>query len=313
MRMHGDDAATHREAFELWRTADPRHRIAYAHLEQQWNQAALLRQTRIGRTRALPPRRSTRMSAPIGYAMAAAVIILAIGLGLWFRAPGMIPGQHAPRQFASRVGEIRTLRLPDGSLVTLDTDSAVRVAFTRDERRVDLTRGRARFNVTHNPDRPFVVSAGTGDVVARGTVFDVSLIAGHISVTLLRGVVDVHENGSNRIEPSGGTVVQLHHGQSTEFATSEPPTPPRVAPPTESSWVSGMLSFDADRLGDVLAQANRYSISKISVADPTLNELKITGAYRVRDASAFANALAASLNLNASPLPDGNIVLSRPG
>lgn len=313
MRMHGDDAAAHRETFELWRTADSRHRIAYARLEQQWDQAASLRQTKVGRTRALPPRRSRRVSAPIGYAMAMAVIISAIGFGLWFCVPGMIAGQPASRQFASRVGEIRTLRLSDGSLVTLDTDSVFRVAFTPDERRVDLMRGRARFNVTHNPDRPFVVSAGTGTVVARGTVFDVSLTEGHIRVTLLRGVVDVHENGSNRIGPPGGTVVQLHHGQSTAFATSAPPTPPRIAPPTESSWVSGMLSFDADRLGDVIAQANRYSVSNISVADPTLNELKITGAYRVRDVSAFANALAASLNLNAAFLPNGSIVLSRSG
>jgi len=312
MRMHGDDAAAYREAFENWRNADPRHRVVYARLEQQWGQAALLSQTKIGRTRALPRRRSVR-SAPISYAMAAAAIILAIGLGLWFRAPGTIPNHRGIRQIAARVGEVRTFKLSDGSLVTLDTDSAVRIAFTPNERRIELTRGRARFNVAHNPSRPFVVSAGAGAVVARGTIFDVSLIAGHVSVTLLRGVVDVHENGGDWTGPFGRTVVQLHQGQSTAFAASEPPTPPRIASPTENSWVSGMLSFDADRLGDVIAQANRYSIAKISVADPTLNELKITGAYHVRDPSTFARTLAASLNLNVASQPNGNIVLSRPG
>jgi transmembrane sensor len=313
MQMHGDDASAYRDAFEHWRAADPRHRIAYARLERQWSQAALLSQTRIGRARALPQRRSRSTGAPIGYAMAAAVVVLVIGLGLWLHAPGMLPGQQAARQLASRVGEIRTLRLPDGSLVTLDTDSSVRVAFTADERRIELERGRARFNVTHNSERPFVVSAGNGAVVARGTVFDVSLIEGRISVTLLRGIVDVHENGQDKTGSPRGTVVQLHQGQSTLFAASEPPTPPRLAPTTESSWVSGMLSFDADRLGYVIAQANRYSVAKISVADPKLNELKITGAYHVRNASSFAQTLAASLNLTATPEPDGNITLSRPG
>lgn len=313
MRMHGDDAAGYREAFERWRNADPRHRVVYARLEQQWGQAALLSKTKIGRGRVLPRRRSGRISAPISYAMAAAVIILAIGFGLWFRVPGTVAEQHDIGQFASRIGEIRTFKLSDGSLVTLDTDSVVRIAFTSNERRIELRRGRARFNVTHNPDRPFVVSAGTGTVVARGTVFDVSLIADHVGVTLLRGVVDVHKNGGDRTKPSETTVMQLHQGQSTAFAASGPPTPPRIAPPTENSWVSGMLSFDADRLGDVIAQANRYSIIQISVADPALNELKITGAYHVRDAPAFAKALAASLNLNVTPQPSGNIILSRSG
>lgn len=312
MRMHGDDAAAYREAFESWRNADPRHRLVYARLEQQWGQAALLSQTKIGRTRALPQRRSRRMVARIGYAMAAAVIILAIGLGVRFRTPTTLPGQHDIGQFASRVGEIRTVKLSDGSLVTLDTDSVVRVAFTPKERRIELRRGRARFNVTHNPSRLFVVSAGTGTVVARGTIFDVSLIKSRVSVTLLRGVVDVRETAGSKTESSRTTVVRLHRGQSTVFTSSEPLNPPRIALPAESSWVSGMLSFDADRLGDVIAQANRYSITKISVADPTLNELKITGAYHVRDASTFARTLAASLDLNATSQSNGNIILSRP-
>jgi transmembrane sensor len=72
-----------------------------------------------------------------------------------------------------------------------------------------------------------------------------------------------------------------------------------------------MLSFDADRLGDALAQANRYSATKISVADPRLNDLKITGAYHVRDAGAFAHALAVSLDLEAAAQPNGDIILSR--
>lgn len=312
MRMHGDDAAAYREAFENWRDSDPRHGLVYARLEGQWGQAALLRQTKIGRTRALPQRRSGRMVARIGYAMAAAVTILAIGLGIRFRTPTTLPNQHDIGQFASRVGEIRTVRLSDGSLVTLDTDSVVRAAFTPKERRIELRRGRARFNVTHNPSRLFVVSAGTGTIVARGTIFDVSLIKSRVSVTLLRGAVDVREKVGIKAKSSGALVVRLHQGQSTAFTASEPPISPRTVSRAESSWVSGMLSFDADRLGDVIAQANRYSITKISVADPTLNELKITGAYHIRDASTFARTLAASLDLNATSQSNGNIVLSRP-
>jgi transmembrane sensor len=310
MRMHGDDAATHRKAFEQWRTADPRHEAAYVRLEAQWRQAALLAQTAVGRARALPQCRTVRSRSALGYALAMAVVVLAVGLGFWLRTPGGIQ-RHAPSaEIASRIGEIRTLRLADGSLVTLDTDSAVRVDYRPGARRVVLTRGRARFDVVHNAERPFVVLAGTGSVTARGTVFDVSLVGGKIGVTLLRGVVDVREDdGTRQPRPS---LVRLLPGQHTVYAANEPPATPRIAAPAENSWVSGMLSFDADRLGDALTQANRYSTAKISVADPRLTELKITGAYRVRDATAFATTLAASLGLQVTTERDGNIVLSRP-
>lgn len=312
VRMHGDDAAAHREAFERWRAADPRHDTAYARLERQWSQAELLAQTRVGRARALPNRHPKRVSTPLGYAVAFALVVLALGLGIWANAPGLFGGHsHAPSELASHVGEIRTLRLADGSRITLDTDSAVRIAFSPDVRTIVLTRGRARFDVAHDAERPFIVHAGTGTVVARGTVFDVSLLGGRVGVTLLRGVVDVREAGAGTRRGPERPVVRLHPGQHTDFAASEPPAPPRPAPPAENGWVSGMLSFDAARLGDALSQANRYSAAKIRVADPTLNGLKITGAYRVRDADAFAHALAVSLELKAATQANGDIILSR--
>jgi transmembrane sensor len=310
-RMRGEDAAEDRAAFERWRAADPRHGAAYARLEAQWDQAGRLAQTAVGRARALPQRRAIAWGSPAGYAVAMAVVLLAVGLGLWLRAPGIVSGKPAAgTEVASRVGEIRTLRLSDGSSVTLDTDSALRVAYTSAARKVILARGRARFDVAHDPDRPFVVVAGSGTVTARGTLFDVSLIGGHVGVTLLRGVVDVSRTDKGR--RTNAAVVRLQPGQHTDYATSEPPALPRVVASTESSWVSGFLAFDAERLGDALAQANRYSTAKIRVADPALDELEITGAYRVGNAAAFARTLASSLKLQIATEPDGTIVLSRP-
>lgn len=313
VRMHGDHAGAYQEEFDRWRAADPRHQAAYARLERQWSHAGLLAQTRIGQARALPAARPNWAGAPLGLAVAAmALIVLAVGLGSWTYAPGLFGGSSvANSEIASRVGEIRTLKLPDGSRVTLDTDSRVRLAFSPAVRKIALVRGRARFEVAHDRDRPFVVYAGAGTVTARGTIFDVSLLGGRVGVTLLRGVVDVREAG-NAARGHQRPAVRLSPGQYTDFSPSEPPAPPQVAPRAENSWVSGMLSFDADRLGDALAQANRYSSAKISVADPALNDLRITGAYHVRKAAAFAHALAVSLDLKVANHSDGNIVLSRP-
>ena len=313
VRMHSDDAAGHREAFERWRAADPRHETAYARLEQQWGQARLLAQTQIGRARALPSARPTRSGAPLGYAVALALVVLALGLGLWTHAPGLFgDASRTTSEIASHVGEIRTLQLADGSRVTLDTDSAIRVALSPEARKIVLTRGRARFDVAHDADRPFIVHARNGTVTARGTIFDVSLLGDRVAVTLLRGIVDVRELDTPALSGPERPVVRLHPGQQTGFGASQPPAPPHAVSLAENRWISGMLSFDADPLGDALAQANRYSAAKISVADPTLNDLKITGAYHVRDAGAFAHALAVSLDLDVAPGPNGTIVLSRP-
>ena len=112
-------------------------------------------------------------------------------------------------------------------------------------------------------------------MVAHGTIFEVSLLGGRVRVILLRGVVDVRNNGGEDRLPLAAPAVRLHPGERTQFVASEPPAPPRRAPPAESAWVSGMLSFDADRLGDAIAQANRYSKVRISLADPSLERGRV--------------------------------------
>src|SRR3546814_4387812 len=93
-------------------------------------------------------------------------------------------------ELASKSGEIRTVALEDGSRVTLDTDTIVHVAYSPTERGLKLERGRARFDVSYDASRPFVVFAGGGSITAHGTVFDVAVVDRHVSVALLRGSIE---------------------------------------------------------------------------------------------------------------------------
>lgn len=313
MRMHGDDASAHREAFELWRSADPRNAAIYEQLERQREQAGLLAHTRVGQARALPDRRRpTAFHAR--YAVAMAVIILALGLGIWLRGPTPVDGERhvAATQISSRVGEIRKVALSDGSVVTLDTDSIIQHVFSAGERRISLTHGRARFNVAHDADRPFVVLAGGGAVIAHGTVFDVRLLEECVSVTLLSGAVDVRHDPADGPASQRASVTRLSPGERTSFSRAGLLGPPRPAPASDSAWTSGMLSFDAARLEDAIAEANRYSLAKIRLSDPAIAELRITGAYRASDTAGFARALAASFGLGVTTDAHGDIVLDRP-
>ena len=96
--------------------------------------------------------------------------------------------------FATRVGEQRVIPLADGSSLSLDTDSRVRVRFTDRQRRIDLVEGQALFNVEHDAGRPFVVYAGKTRVTAVGTVFDVRRAGEEVRVTLVSGAIDVQSN-----------------------------------------------------------------------------------------------------------------------
>ena len=276
--------------------------------------AALLGQTSFGRARGLHERRRFLDRPQVRYAFAAAAVLIVAIVGLSVSGGRMFGFDRTPEtaQLASRIGQIRQVKLADGSIVTLDTDSVVFIALSKRERRIALQRGRARFDVAHDAARPFVVMAGGGSVTARGTIFDVSVVDGAVKVALLRGGVEVRARVT---APSGAVpraAARLRPGQQVSFAPSAILSPVRPVAAADDQWTHGMLTFDHTRLVDAVADANRYSTAKIAIADPGLNDLRITGAYQIGDAQGLATSMAASLSLRAIRTPRGDLVIVAP-
>ncbi|MBN8813458.1 MULTISPECIES: FecR family protein [unclassified Sphingomonas] len=244
-------------------------------------------------------------------AFAAAAVLLVVLAGFWFvRAPSGAPEAPlvaAAEPTVSRVGEIRAVKLADGSTVTLDTDSAIEVRLSGDLRLVRLVRGRARFDVAHDAARPFRVEAGGRTVTALGTLFDVGFERGGVRVSLFRGSVDVRG-----LAPAGSVaaVTRLSPGECFTDRSREPQVV--KAPPGLQQWVSGMLDFDGVPLGDVLEQTNRYSARKIRLGDPSLAGQRVTGGFRPLPVDELAAALAAAFSLRVERSPQGDLILRRP-
>jgi transmembrane sensor len=294
-RMRGPDANSLRLEFERWRAADPARRDAYARLEAHYALAAGLRNTSVGRARQRAGRRrwSNGWGAP-RFALAAAALCLAvIAAGVTWRS---VQPEDAILASAvtSGIGQIRTLRLADGTSVTLDTDSAISVGFNATGRIVRLLQGRARFDVAPERRRPFVVEADGRSIVATGTLFDVALWRGDVRVNLLRGLVDVRRGTA--LKPAAGMIAHLTAGQSCAIGASAAPAIGRT-PAGAALWVDGMLSFDATPLGEVLAQTNRYSREQIQLGDASLAPLRVTGVFRPTPTAALAASLAAAFGL----------------
>ncbi|HKE95411.1 MAG TPA: FecR domain-containing protein, partial [Povalibacter sp.] len=98
--------------------------------------------------------------------------------------------------YATDIGEQRKVSLEDGTLVSLDTNTEIRVSMSDERRTVKLRRGRAHFDVADDPARPFEVIAGGRSVLAARSHFDVSLNGVLVSVLVESGPLSTTQAGS---------------------------------------------------------------------------------------------------------------------
>lgn len=279
------------EDFERWLQADERHGQIYGELDETWSRLGEARDevwaTTVAET-SRPARRAKIFWLAGTLAAAAAVVA---GLAWW---PATAPATPAFSTFAStEIGAMRRLTLPDGSVVRLNTDTAVAVLFTATERRVKLVRGEADFQVAKNPAYPFIVSAGRVAVRAVGTAFDVRMRPAAVEVLVTEGKVRVDDAAKGKsllAAPATGDTPLLVAGQRAVIAVETTPavaaTVAAVAP-TEIgqalAWEERRLEFVATPLGDIVAEFNRYNLHKLVITDPRLAARRFGGTFPASD------------------------------
>jgi transmembrane sensor len=326
-RMMRPDAERYRHEFEIWLQADETHRESYKRIQRRYEASGVLAQSpiRAGSSVATSKRRWL-MPAGLGLGgvaagvAAAALMLLTLSWAITTvfgpdstrhgsqEFASVAPVPNDAKQIASPVGEIRTLSLSDGSKVTLDTASRLILAFNDHERRLVLSRGRARFEVAHE-DRPFVVVAGNGTITAHGTIFDVDLRDhGQVQVALLRGAVDVKVGNGPNHEPA---VRRLRPDQNVEFDPTGFVEPTRPIRATTTDWPSGIVDVDSMPLPDLLREADRYAEIPIVTGTPELNALKVSGRFRIDRPQLLARNLADLFDLDVDRSRSDRIVLEK--
>jgi len=293
-RLQGDVPPDVERDFDAWLKADPLHRRAYDQAARAWRDSMMLADSEVGRTRKLGRapflmRRSTHVGAA-GLGLAVVLGLATVGV-VRQDGPFALVSPAEAATYRTAIGEIRTIRLADGSQVTLDTATIVRVSFTTGSRRLALERGRARIQVMPDSQRPFVVAVEDGEVVARDAVFDVTVTEHPARVAAIGGQVELRTAAPD----AEAGVRTLAAGQQMVFGGSATPKPVSRA---EARWISGMLGLDATPLGDAVAAINRYNDVQVRLADQRLAGLSVTGAFRTRDPQEFARAVAAMFDLD---------------
>lgn len=300
-RVSTDDV----KAFSAWRR-DPDNARAYDRVESVWAATNALADdpeisalTAEALGRAPPPVRARAMVSgiwkPLG-GLAVAVVALAV-VGVW--------ALNRPLTYVTAVGEQRTVRLEDGSRVTLDTGSRIQVRLGDARRSVALVSGQAFFDVAGDPARPFVVSVGDTRVTAIGTRFDIRRLGDGARVTLIEGRVTVRQTS----QASDGW--SLDPGQQVVTAAPRP-TVATVDVAQETSWTTGRLIFRETPIRAAVAEINRYNETKIDLRASHIADIPVSGVFDTGDTDGFVAALQDLYSVGAERRPDGTVILSGP-
>lgn len=273
VRLHsGGAGAAERMDFLRWRGLSVEHERAAREAEALWGALPETRHAEDYRRRVRRPRRWLALAA------AACVAAIAITIAL----PEPLAGLYS--DYATRTGERRMLELADGSRVWLNSDSALSVDFSPQQRRLRLHSGEALFEVAKDAARPFIVEARGGEVRAVGTRFDVDSRGPQVRIDVTEGVVQVNSAGSEPVRLSAGERLSYR-----EAAAPEPVQPLDLS--SASAWQRGKLIFNQRPLGEVLDELERYVPGRIVLTDNALRQHKVSGVFDLKDPDALLKTL----------------------
>lgn len=204
----------------------------------------------------------------------------------------------------------RSSILPDGSAVDLGARTSIAVDFTGQTRLLRLSHGEAFFKVKTDPSRPFTVRAGSFDVTAVGTAFDVNHQATRIVVTVQEGMVAV-TSASLHLREVAAASWKVAAGY--QFVYSEPDATATLSSVDTSAalaWREGRLEYTRTALSAVLADINRYSEHPVELADARVGELTFTGTVFTDSIGDWVSALPAALPVTVQRSEAGKVSLS---
>lgn len=259
-----------RQRFEQWRDADPAHSEAWARISEAGHGLAAAPPGRW--EEAAQSKRPHRTASPRRLALAAAIALL-----LLLPALPMLD-LHLRADHITGTGAMETIALKDGSTIRLGPDSAVAIDDGSDTRNVRLLAGRAWFEVTHDPQRPFRVTAGDVTALDLGTGFEVSLLNEGATVAVAHGKVRVEDASS-----TPGIARDLRPGDWLRISGGHLAGAGRQRAALMGAWRDGNLMVDNRPLGDAIDEIRPWYSGRIVLADSTLAERRVTGIYDLRD------------------------------
>jgi transmembrane sensor len=286
-------SAADESSLNRWLEESVAHRVAYLRLNTVWQDMERLKALAAGVRKGTipPPRDGTPYRKPSliehlrdrgdikwSRIAAVAVVVFATITGVtWYSS------MARATDYATLVGQVKTIELADGSQVILNTESHISVSMRR--RQINLIAGEVYFKVAKNRARPLVIAVGERQVTDVGTEFSVRREGGEIRVLVTEGRVAVASiNGGAVGDPTFVDAGTLAETMKSRIVC-------RRASDTEReqllSWQSGFVFFRDTVLSDAVTELNRYRRQKMVIVDPSIASIRIGGRFRSTNADAF--------------------------
>lgn len=290
LRFNQADEQTQR-TFEQWLLQRPEHLLAWQRVETLGDEfagipAQLARQTLNGTNRGMRRRQSLKLLG----------LLATVGGAAWLGRdytplPAMLAQQH------SNTGEQRHFQLDDGSLVQLNSDSAIDSDYDAQRRLIILRRGEVIVNVGADEysaqTRPFWLQTRDGMVRAQSPRF---LARERDDGTLLAvqgGAVTVFPGSRHTLAGSDSSSVQAGHPL---LFTSSGARQVKDNGLDVWSWSDGVISARNMRLGDFIAELSRYRPGVLRCAEEVADR-RVSGTFQLADNDQVLALVAQSLRL----------------
>jgi transmembrane sensor len=309
IKMRGEMTKQLQEQFERWLAASPQHKQAYDRYSRVISQAEILKSSGQAdeATTAKLVTRSSKRWMMVG-AGVAAVIVFAITIsagGTPIPGSDVVLSAHAAEPLVTQRGEIRSFKLEDGSIATLDSNTRIEVSVSPDTRYVRVAHGRARLRVTDDV-RPFRLAAGQGIVSTNEGVVDVMISDDRqILVELISGKADLAE--ASRATSAAAAPKSLRTRTALQYRADDPQVHSTARPSVNSSaeWPSGWVEHRSIPLDQLISEANRYASVPIIVEDRKLAKRDAAGRFKISDTEMFLTRIADLFDLTIHRRPDG--------
>ncbi|WP_445682710.1 FecR family protein [Radicibacter daui] len=290
----GDASEEDIAAFEDWLAQDPRHTAAYAEFQDLWADLEQL-PLQPGRLQKIRRARTVRRA---GFVTSLAVLLLFAGL---YRA-GLYDRYRA--DYYTGVGVVDHVTLEDGTIVSLNSDTAIRVHYTPERREIELLRGEAFFEVSHNAARPFIVEDNDLRARAVGTRYSVRAGSGNTTanVRVEEGLVEVQHGDDHAL---------LHAGQSASLEGNGTLAVETTDVVNQTAWRTGKLVFSRRPLRSVLASLEKYRLGRIVLTDDQTGDQLVSGIFDLADTDQALRALAARLPIRVTYATDLLVIIQK--
>lgn len=182
-------------------------------------------------------------------------------------------GRNDKRHFANNTRQVQTIRLDDGTVISLNQRSSLTINTSpgKNKRREVWLKGEAFFTVVHQASHPFVVHVAGGiDINVLGTAFNVNSIGNNAAVVL--------NEGSVKVNTSTGDALLLHPGEMADYsANTKMLTRLKVDTLFQTSWRYNLMAFKGESLKTVMQKIGEQYDYEIVFDQEEAEELLFTG------------------------------------